>query len=381
MGRGSFQQNIVAIIGILISSYSTAPIAASTSSQAAEAPNVKPAQTPHQKTPQSSHSTVTGLPDSGQTAPGVDSDTSQAIYKRKASVDRAVTAASSLAIGASYRHGDFDFNIASDPTGTQTPNILSELKWDDISILAVDAKAKMRFENDIELRGDFTYGLIVEGNNQDSDYLGDNRTNEFSRSNNSTDDGSIIRTSIGVGYSFDLAQSANRSAMRLTPMLGYAIHQQNFKIKNGYQTISRPPLEMPLGPILGLNSSYETDWRGPWVGLELALLDQNSMSLIAAVEYHWADYEAHGNWNLRKDLKHPVSFLNTANGEGLVASLDWIFSRSEDWSWSLGVGFERWKTDPGKHRVFFIDDTHVNTQLNEVNWKSWGISLEMKHAF
>ncbi|MCG8426209.1 MAG: hypothetical protein MI754_02485 [Chromatiales bacterium] len=389
MSMQTIQRSSAVIIAVVIAGYSTMSAAAPDSLRVMDVPGVESMQIYRFKEPRSSlrgsRSTVVQLSDGKEIALDVhtfqQSNGGETSLARHEQETREVVASSSLIVGASYRRGDFDFNIAGDPTGTQTPNILSELQWTDLDILAIDAKAKMRFENNVELRGDFTYGIVLQGDNQDSDYLGDNRTQEFSRSNNDASDGSIFRGAVGLGYGFDLAQSAGGSTIRLTPMFGYAVHQQNLKMRDGNQTLSAPPNEMPLGPFPGLNSSYETDWRGPWAGLEIALLDQGAMSLVTAVEYHWADYQGQGEWNLRQDFAQPKSFVDKADGEGLVASLDWTFSRSKDWSWSLGVDYERWETKAGKAITFFANGATSETRLNEANWKSWGISLEMNHAF
>ncbi|MEJ2314994.1 MAG: hypothetical protein P8Y85_09600 [Nitrospirota bacterium] len=122
-------------------------------------------------------------------------------------------------LGAGYRTDDFDWNIASDITGTQTPNILSELTWSDLNIFQVEAGVKAHVER-VYARGSLDYGWILDGDNQDSDYLGDNRTLEFSRSNNDAGDGNVFDASVGIGYKII------DNKLMVAPLVGYSYHNQ-----------------------------------------------------------------------------------------------------------------------------------------------------------
>ena len=90
-------------------------------------------------------------------------------------------------LSAGYRVDDLDWSIAGNINGNN-PNVLSELTWDDVESYQVKLQGNFVWPNIIALKGYVNYGWIFDGDNQDSDYLGDNRTLEFSRSNNSTDD-------------------------------------------------------------------------------------------------------------------------------------------------------------------------------------------------
>jgi len=164
---------------------------------------------------------------------------------------------------AGYRIDDFDWSIAGNAPpafGGNFVNVLSELTWSDLEIFQVEFGIGKLFPNRIMLKGSLAYGLIFDGENQDSDYAGNNRTLEFSRSNNSTDDGNTADGSIGLGYYLPLLSDS----FGITPLIGYSFHALHLKITEGFQTIP------PFGPFPGLNSSYDALWYGPWVGLELS---------------------------------------------------------------------------------------------------------------
>ena len=62
-----------------------------------------------------------------------------------------------------YRVDNFDWNIASSASGTTTPNILSELTWDDLEIFQVKADAKIVMGRLLYFRGYLDAGAIFEG--------------------------------------------------------------------------------------------------------------------------------------------------------------------------------------------------------------------------
>jgi hypothetical protein len=286
----------------------------------------------------------------------------------------------SMEIG--YRIDDFDWNIAGDITGNN-PNILSELTWSDLEILQLEIGMARIFPNSFVLKGTLAYGKIFDGENQDSDYFGDNRTGEFSRSNNSADDGSTSDGSIGLGYYIPIMSDT----IMIIPIIGYSFHMQNLDITDGVQTIATPPITPDLGPFPGLDSSYDAKWYGPWGGLELNFriytIDRESLAheSILSLEYHWADYYAEANWNLRPDFAHPKSFEHEADGSGIVFWWGYNYFFNPQWSLNLIYKYQKWETDPGIDRVFFADGTEAVTRLNEVNWKSSAFMFGITRSF
>ena len=285
-------------------------------------------------------------------------------------------------INIGYRKDDFDWNIAGDTSGNN-PNILSELTWSDLEIIQLEFGLARNFPNRLVLKGEIAYGFIFDGKNQDSDYLGDNRTLEFSRSNNSSDDGNTSDVSIGLGYSFPLLPQY----LIATPLVGFSYHGQNLKITEGFQTISTPPFTPDLGPFPGLNSSYEAKWYGIWVGLELnaRIYKRDGMSLahefLGGIEYHRVDYDAEANWNLRTDLAHPKSFEHEADGTGIVFLVGWNYFLNPQWSLDFSFKYQEWQTDPGTARVFLAAGGDIVTRLNEVNWESGSLMVGVTCRF
>lgn len=271
-------------------------------------------------------------------------------------------------LGTGYRQDRLNWNIAGTSAGTN-PNILSELSWDNLDIAQLRAGGKMTYKNNWVVRGAASYGKIVTGRNQDSDYLGDNRTLEFSRSNNKAG-GDVRDASLGMGHTFRLFDKSVGKFIHLTPLAGYSFHQQNLTMTNGYQTWP------PTGAFSGLNSTYNAEWKGPWLGMDAGLQAGPKLTVIASLEYHWVDYFADANWNLRDTFAHPVSFTHSAKGRGYTVSLGGSYAIARSFLINVTLEHRKWTTDPGKDVIYFSDGRIGQTQFNQANWESMAAMIE-----
>jgi hypothetical protein len=275
-------------------------------------------------------------------------------------------------LNAGYRQDDLKWSFA-------LPGIdpRSELTWRDVESFQLEFGLQRRFFHNFRLKGTFAYAVIYNGQNQDSDYDGNNRSLEFSRSNNATDSGDLWDISLGLAYDFRILNDR----LLLSPQLGYAFNDQNLQVSDGVQTLP------PLGPFPGLDSSYDATWYGPWLGMELQYNSYGSSApspgyeAFFGVEYHLADFEAKADWNLRPDLAHPKSFDQDADGSGwvLTGAVNYLFNSR--WGVNLTGKYQRWETDAGTHRFFFSDGSSFATRLNEVIWESFAVTLGVTCRF
>lgn len=277
---------------------------------------------------------------------------------------------STFSLRMGYRVDDFDWNIAGDITG-ENPNVLSELTWSDVEIYQMKFYNVTMIPRMLYFRGALAYGWIFDGENQDSDFYGDDRTLEWSRSSNSGNNGEVFDASLGIGYPFTFG----KGKFRLSPLLGYSYHEQRLRITDGYQAIP------PLGPFPDLDSTYETEWDGPWLGLDIVFQLNQKHSIFAAFEYHWADYYAVADWNLRDDYAHPKSFEHETDGTGIVVSAGWTYLLHGGWGLDITIDYQNWSTDPGIDRVFTAAGTTAETRLNEVNWESFMAMMGLSYHF
>ncbi len=282
-----------------------------------------------------------------------------------------------FAVTGGYRRDDLDWNIAGNTNGNH-PNILSELTWDDVQSYQVKFQGNLVWPSIIALRGTAGYGWIFDGENQDSDYRGDNRTFEFSRSNNSSDKGNVLDASFAFGYPLRFGRAVVGTFI---PLVGYSHHEQQFDLTDGCQTIP------DTGPFPGLDSSYDTLWKGPWIGFDLHFKSSEIRALAHRIEtyftyeFHWADYSAEADWNLREDLAHPKSFKHKADGDGYILSSGFNLMLDQRWALNINLDYQDWSTDRGTNKVFFADGKTAETRLNEVNWTSYALMMGLSLRF
>jgi hypothetical protein len=75
---------------------------------------------------------------------------------------------------------------------TKDPNILPELTWKDHNIYEISGGVRVSSGDGFYLRRSFGYGWIYSGADEDSDFVNDDRPQEYSRTNNSAGDRSVL---------------------------------------------------------------------------------------------------------------------------------------------------------------------------------------------
>jgi len=275
---------------------------------------------------------------------------------------------------AGHRQDSLNWNIAGDING-ENPNIISELTWKNLKIYQINIGAKSVFDKKLRLEASYGYGWIYDGDNQDSDYDGDNRTWEWSRSNNKSKGDNVSNWSLGLGYQFNLDRVAENlvcdNAM-FTLLGGYSQHNQNLIMTDGYQTIPDD------GAFVGLHSTYDAEWKGPWLGAEMEG-SKGKITGFIRYEYHWADFYAEANWNLRTDLLHPVSFSHEADGTGNIVTVGTGYNINNNCLLYLKADIQTWGTEKGIIRFYKDTGATPEQMLNRVNWKSTAILIGIRY--
>lgn len=287
-------------------------------------------------------------------------------------------AESRVLLDLGWGRDSLDWSIAGDAAG-ENPDVLSELRYEDLEIVDLRAYWELTLARRFVLGARGSFGVIFDGHNRDSDFAGDGRTSEWSRSDNSADGDEVFDVAVSLGYAF---RPGRERQTRLVPQIGYSYSAQNLRMTDGTQTLadddlaalfdSRPP---PIGPFPGLDSTYEGRWLGPWLGLLAERDFGERWGLSGSGEYHWADYDGSADWNLRDDFEHPKSFEHSAIATGVVASLAWHRRALRSSRVRLQVDYEDWSTGPGVDRTFLDDGSRPVTRLNAVHWNSIALSV------
>ena len=275
-------------------------------------------------------------------------------------------------VNLARREGNLIWDIASDSTGTRTPNVLSELSHLDLEMNELEVNLEVHFNqgllNSWLLESRLRYGNVAHGQTQDSDYLGDNRTEEFSRSLSTNTGDYAADYSFALGYHVPLGLGLN-----IKGWFGYGKHEQFIRIEDAVQVLETANMTPSLGPLEGLNTTYQATWEGAWLGLE-ASVQMGAWQLSWRGEHHNVNYYAEANWNLRDSFEHPRSFEHIAEGQGNVIDLGvsyWLtLKRQAKISLDLVVRTQWWQASNGVDRVFFNTGSVVTTRFNEVDWES-----------
>jgi len=273
-----------------------------------------------------------------------------------------------------YRKGNLNWNIAAPD---YSPNILSELQYDDLTIYEAgfDVKAVV---NKLYSKASISFGKIAEGTGTDSDYQENDRNSIYSQSESSLSD-EIQDLSIGFGYQVDFL----KNRLLVAPHVGLSYHTQKIRQTDGIQTIT---LSDDLPPpssreISGLNSTYESNWRTVFAGFDLDCEIIYQIHMIASIEYHTASFKAYADWNLRDDFAHPVSFMHEADGQGTSMNVGINRLFAERWLIGLTYGWQVWDTDPGTDTLYWSGGGATRSTLNEVNWESRSVNLSIGYNF
>lgn len=269
-----------------------------------------------------------------------------------------------------YRIDNLQWTIAGIDNN---PNILSELIFENLNIIQGKIQVTKKLTPQMYFNGDLNLGLIIKGSNQDSDYLGNDRTQEFSRSNNDCNGNAVFDISGALGWHL-----LNTDVI-LTGLIGYAINGQNLLITNGYQTLYIDPDTGAVGepgPINDLNTTYKAFWNGLWIGFRLE--SKSKQKLFCEYEYHIIDYYGEGNWNLRSDFAHPKSFSHEASGHGQVISLGTTFLNNQ-YQFIICFNLGNWETNSGTDKTYFSDGTTIKTKFNGANWDTKSLMISFKY--
>lgn len=290
----------------------------------------------------------------------------------------------SVSLETGYRTSQLKWNIAGNSAGT-SPNILSELQWEDINGYQFEPKVEYTQKTGrlkgLNLQASLNKSITTSGKNQDSDYLSDDRADEFSRSNNSSDVGHAEGFSASIGYAFDFADDRRNTIARFTALVGYAQQNQQFAMRDGVQTLSAFGFPVPLGPFPGLRSSYDMELRMPFVGAELTTYFADTHHLKIRGRYTIGDYNGVGNWNLRSDFMHPKSFEQKADGSGFLLGAEYGWQMYPQTQLTVSANYNYFKTDHGTDTVYFSDGTIGRTRFNEAEWSSLSYLAGLNYRF
>ncbi len=281
-------------------------------------------------------------------------------------------------LASGYRQDQLNWSIAG---LKHHPNIISELEWCDLNSAEISGAIALSLDS-LFFCGKADYGRIFSGRQRDSDYFGDNRTNEVSRSRAKSDKGEVFDLSIGLGYPLIY------SFFTFIPLVGWSLDEQHLRQRKGIQSIDTQYPIFEGRTIRGLHSNYRAKWKGPWLGLELKSEIFCRCILSGSLEYHWINYEGTGHWNLRPDFCR--DFEHRSDGQGFIGTLCAEQILTEKLTLGSSAVYRKFKTGRGHDRKFFKGRTRndeeelpisIEFPLNSVHWSSYSLKFYISYSF
>jgi hypothetical protein len=262
-----------------------------------------------------------------------------------------------LSAGAGYQRENFHWSIAGNANG-QNPNVYSELKWKAIEGNDYDFALQWNPWHRFLLLADYNRSLTTAGTSNDTDYQGDNRTNPIYNQSFNSNKGGTSAWAGGIGYLL-----FKNKVWRISPYLGYGINYQSYYLLGND------------GDFGQLNSSYKTQWRGPFIKVISVLNITNRFKLAADLTYSQVTYSAAADWNLIETFQHPVSFRHSADGYGIDAGAKLVFKINHFLSANIGAAYFNWETGNGTDQLYLTTGETDKTQLNGVVRNGFKVSL------
>lgn len=286
----------------------------------------------------------------------------------------------------SVNHADFLWNIGSGPTENYSPNVLSELEYSDLEFqgAGIDIGYSKKLTSGIGFYSEIKYSDsdLKSGTVRDSDWAGDNRTDEFSRSTSDANDDGLKNLSIALGMKFRIFDHKDHY---ITFLVGKDETKLDLVSTNGVQNIWRPELigaaPSDFGPgdeLVGLNSSYDVEFDSYWLGFKT---DHFFSWGIISLRYQNfdIDYDAKANWNLRDDFAHPVSFTHKSDGRGHDIELGYTYVISKHWDIYSNFRYRKWEIDAGYDQTFFADGQSAILRFNEAELESKSLTVGFRY--
>ena len=253
-----------------------------------------------------------------------------------------------LSFSTGRQQEDFRWSIAGNNNGGD-PNVLSELKWKNISGQDYSASFKWNVWRRFVIIATYNRVIVNSGSVSDMDYSADNRTAPVYAENFSDNKGYTSASSTGAGYIV-----FNDKLFSLVPYLGYAINTQALYLVD------------LTGQFPGLNSSYTANWKGVFLKVTSSVKVMRALKFSADVTYNQVNYNADGDWNLINEFQHPVSYSHTAKGYGLNIYGWLIYNVAPHEAVDIGYGYFNWQTGNGNDLLYLASGQVDKTRLNGV---------------
>lgn len=248
-----------------------------------------------------------------------------------------------LSAGPAMDVNDFRWSIAGNLQG-HSPNVLSELKFNAITSIGGFIKATYRPVKWLYVNTSYQKNGTVSGAVTDTDYGLDNRSGITYHEEFTSDKGFMEDLSAGLTSAVPVAKN-----VVLKGGAGYRQSSQKYFLLDERDA--------------RLQTTYRARWLGPTV-LIGAAYTRRRFGLNLAVTGQIVSYKGKANWNLRSEFKHPVSFIQEANGYAIEPKLELTYRLNKVLSIWLNGTMGSMRTGEGIDIAYLSNDTEPVTKFN-----------------
>ncbi len=301
----------------------------------------------------------------------------------------------SAQLAGGFRYDNFEFAIQRpQPNGIKADVLEDPIfrqYFNGMKMIEVSSQISYASCNNYYIRVTGDYGHVIQGDTRTSTYLLLRRPSiETTEIKGNANSGHVADASAALGYQF----TSNGRRCLITPLAGYAYHQQSFRMGSGKQVINRIDRPQLLGNVPNLSFKYSPYWYGPWIGADvLVSVDVPCVLAFGSLEYHYDQFRSHGNWNFSDIFS--TTFTQKGRGHGL-----WIYAGFDyrvACHWYVGVvGYWRnFQANKGKHRTSTINNElsdlnlgfgtipvipkEEHSRIRSVHWNSWSVALSIDY--
>jgi len=264
----------------------------------------------------------------------------------------------------------FDWNIAGNSLG-QNPNILSELKWEDLKSLNQSFALYVPYKN-LELAIHFSRSKIYSGQVSDADFAADDRQQVTA---------------------FYIYQAGNGLQQMLSPSLSYCLilddesknilyigflykhYKDNYEMLNLDKTLSDDRFK-------DIKNKYRAVWKGGgfYVAYEYNFIKKLTLTGKAGLEK--LRYIATADWNSREDFISQNSFSHSSKrGLGLWTEGLIEYAVTKKIRVNMAVNFRHRSIGKGTDILYKKDGTIKLSQLNGGQQFDMGIQVGLSYSF
>jgi len=265
------------------------------------------------------------------------------------------------------------WNISGGPSVSYQPNILSELSFNDINEFGKGIKfgylKKINPGLAFVIDANLTTSFIRSGTSQDSDYIENDRYGEFSRSHAKIggDDNRHIEGNLGIKFRW-LGKPKHYGQF----LVGSRIDEISYRMTKG--TIAIPVEERGQSYLEDLNSTYETELSSVSLSFSTEHVFRFG-TLGMGYSQFYSKMDSVADWNLREDLRHPDSFIQTGDGAGQSVNLSYSYQIERNWDFNVTLSKTTIDIDDGYDHTYLENGEAYVTTLNMLKYSRRSLKM------